>query len=675
MLDAFSSEDDKVPPQSGAARQDIDQTQPQIALVGSPNVGKSVMFSNLTGTYVTVSNYPGTTVEVTRGTGTIDGEECEIVDTPGMYSLLPLSEEEAVARRILLQEKTSAVVHVVDAKNVERMLPLTFQLIEAGFPVVLALNMMDEAHERGLDINVEALEQELGIPVCPTVSTTGEGVDELRHAIAHVEDAAAPPAYRYSPIQGIPVEERISELTDLLHETYRVSKRCVALLLLQGDDEMRERVRECESETGEEINHILTDIEGTTSRPLDYYLTVQRKKWAQAVCQQSVHQHPSDSESFSDRLSRILVRPITGVPILLAVLYFALYRFVGVFGAGTVVDYLEGTVFELWVNPHMDSFVKWIIPWQTYQDLFIGEFGILSLGFRYAIAIILPIVTFFFLVFSIIEDTGYLPRLALLLDRLFKKIGLSGRAVIPMVLGLGCDTMATMVTRTLSSKRERFIAVLLLSVAVPCSAQIGVIMGLLSPVPGAVFLWAAVMLTIYVLVGSVAARLIPGRAEPFYVEIPPLRLPKLSNILVKTFARLKWYLMEVIPLFVLASLFIWLGRLTGVFSVVISILEYPVHWINLPPRAATAFLLGFFRRDYGVAGLYDLEKAGALTATQLVVAAVALTLFLPCIAQFLMTVKERGLKYGIAVSVTVLVIAFGTAYALSHIMLAVQALI
>ena len=228
--------------------------------------------------------------------------------------------------------------------------------------------------------------------------------------------------------------------------------------------------------------------------------------------------------------------------------------------------------------------------------------------------------------------------------------------------------MATMVTRTLSSKRERFIAILLLSVAVPCSAQLGVIMALLSGVPGAMLLWAAVMVTIYVGVGTVAARLVPGRAEPFYVEIPPLRLPKLSNILSKTYARVKWYFIEVIPLFALASVMIWLGRLTGLFGAAISALEYPVHWVGLPPQAAKAFLFGFFRRDYGVAGLYDLHKSGNFSGAQLVVGAVALTLFLPCIAQFLMTVKEKGWKTGVALSTAVLGISFGTALALSQLL-------
>ena len=640
----------------------------RIALVGSPNVGKSVMFGGLTGTYVTVSNYPGTTVEVSRGKGNVGGEDFQVVDTPGMYSLLPLSEEEAVARRIILEEEPEAVVHVVDAKNLERMLPLTFQLIEAGFPVVLALNMMDEARERGLAIDAGALEDELGIPVVSTVSTTGEGIPELRQRLAETSEAGVPEGYRYSPVQGLHIEERVGRIRELLSDSYQVSRRCVALLMLQGDEEMRERVQERDAASWDEIKSVLDEVGDATSRPLDYFLTVQRKKRSRGICSRVIQEDSDQPDRFGDKLSRLLVNPITGVPILLAVLYFALYRFVGVFGAGTVVDFLEGTVFETWVNPYLSAAVEAVIPWQVFQDLFVGEYGVLTLGLRYAAAIILPVVTFFFLVFSIIEDTGYLPRLALLLDRLFKKIGLSGRAVIPMVLGFGCDTMATMVTRTLSSKRERLIAVILLSVAVPCSAQLGVIMALLSGVPGAMLLWAAVMVTIYVGVGTVAARVIPGRADPFYVEIPPLRLPKLSNILSKTYARVKWYFMEVIPLFALASVMIWLGRLTGLFGLAISVLEYPVSWVGLPAETAQAFLFGFFRRDYGVAGLYDLHKSGSFSGAQLVVGAVALTLFLPCIAQFLMTVKEKGWKTGLAVSAAVLGISFGAALVLSRFM-------
>ena len=303
-----------------------------------------------------------------------------------------------------------------------------------------------------------------------------------------------------------------------------------------------------------------------------------------------------------------------------------------------------------------------IIPWEVIRGLFVGEYGIITLGVRYAVALILPIVTTFFIAFAIIEDTGYLPRLALLIDRMFKRIGLTGRAVIPMVLGLGCDTMATMVTRTLPTKRERIIATILLALAVPCSAQLGVILALLEGNSPGLWIWLGMIGMIFLLVGFLSSMVLPGEAPSFYMEIPPLRLPILSNVLIKTYSRVKWYFTEVFPMFILASALIWFGQLTGLFNMLVKLLQYPIRWIGLPDRAAVAFLFGFFRRDYGVAGLYDIKKAGLFSGNQLVVACVTLTLFLPCIAQFLMNVKERGLKTGLAISAFILVFSFSVGF-------------
>jgi len=271
-----------------------------------------------------------------------------------------------------------------------------------------------------------------------------------------------------------------------------------------------------------------------------------------------------------------------------------------------------------------------------------GEFGILTLGIRYAFAIVLPIVGTFFIAFSIIEDSGYLPRLAMLIDRVFKKIGLNGRAVIPMVLGFGCDTMATITTRTLETPRERLISTLLLSLAIPCSAQVGVMLALLAGAAWTLGVWVAVVAGVFLLVGYLSARLMPGEQPSFYMELPPLRLPHLRNIFVKTYTRVEWYLREVFPLFILASVIIWLGMLTGLFDLAVSWLTPMVRWLGLPDQAAVAFLFGFFRRDYGAAGLYDLREA--MSATQRVVAVVTMTLFVPCLAQFAVAAKERGWK-------------------------------
>ena len=340
------------------------------------------------------------------------------------------------------------------------------------------------------------------------------------------------------------------------------------------------------------------------------------------------------------------------------ILYYGIYKFVGEFGAGTVVDFIETDIFENNINPWVTQIFTSIIPWHLVRELFVGEYGLITLGVRYAVALILPIVTTFFIAFAIIEDTGYLPRLALLIDRLFKKIGLTGRAVIPMVLGLGCDTMATMVTRTLPTKRERIIATILLALAVPCSAQLGVILSLLEGNPKGLWVWAGVVTLVFLLIGFLSSLVLPGDAPSFYMEIPPLRIPKLSNVFIKTYTRVKWYFTEIFPMFILASVFIWIGQLSGLFNMLTKVLQYPIHWIGLPDKAAVAFLFGFFRRDYGAAGLYDIKKLGLFNGNQLVVACVTLTLFLPCIAQFLMNVKERVWRTGLGISVFILFFSF-----------------
>jgi ferrous iron transport protein B len=293
----------------------------------------------------------------------------------------------------------------------------------------------------------------------------------------------------------------------------------------------------------------------------------------------------------------------------------------------------------------------------------------LTLGCRYAFALILPIVTFFFLVFSVIEDSGYLPRLAMLIDNIFKKIGLSGRAVIPMVLGLGCATMATLVTRTLPTKKERVLATLLLALAVPCSAQLGVIMALLRDKPAVTAVWIGVLVFVFLAAGWLGARLIPGAPASFFMELPPLRLPGLGNVLTKTFVRVKWYLQEVVPLFLLASFLLWMGKLTGLFAMLETAMRTPVALAGLPPECAKVFIFGFLRRDYGAAGLYDLSKQHLLTNVQVAVACVALTLFLPCIAQFLVNIRERGWRTGLAISVITLVLAFVVSVALNAVLI------
>lgn len=555
----------------------------KVALVGNPNVGKSVVFSHLTGMYVTVSNYPGTTVEITRGAGTVGGKKAEIIDTPGMNSLDPTSEDEKVAREILEREKPDLVVQVADAKNLRRTLLLTLQLKEMGFPLILNLNMMDEAGQRRIEIDVKKLEEILGIKVIPTVATDGIGIWELRHAIEEKTKHE--------------VKYAIGKLEDTLHHA-------------------RERQRD------------VIKIAGVVF-----------KKAARRAL-------------FLERMGDFTMHPLAGVPVLMLVLWL-MYEFVGVFAAQAGVGFMEEVVFGKFLNPWSIKLAAFI-PFVLVREFLVGEYGIVTMALTYAFAIILPILSAFFLFFSLLEDSGYLPRLSVLLNRSFRTIGLSGKAVIPMVLGLGCDTMATMTTRTLETRRERIIATLLLALAIPCSAQLGVILGMIGSLSaGATLVWAGVVIGVFFLVGYLAAKVIPGKSSDFILEIPPIRVPKLGNIAVKTLARIEWYLREAVPLFIYGTVFLFLLDKLYVLRFIEQIASpLVVSFLGLPAKATEAFLVGFFRRDYGAAGLYALARAGMLSPNQIVVSLVTITLFVPCIAQFLVMIKERGLK------VTLWIVAF-----------------
>jgi ferrous iron transport protein B len=624
----------------------------KLAIVGSPNVGKSVIFNALTRRYVTVSNYPGTTVEVMRGKARIEGAEFEVVDTPGMYSLSPMTEEERISRFILLREKPEIVLQVVDAKNLERMLPLTLQLIEAGLSLVLDLNFMDEAEKLGMEIDLSSLESQIGIPVVATVATEGKGFSLLKKRLVQYSKRDAQ-SIKYDGI----IDSSIKRIEHLFRKEYPISKRSIIAILLQEDSEIESLVRLKEGENYPFIKKILEETKNHYSHPMNYVFGLYRQKKASQITDLVTTPSSSSRLSLGERLSRWMMNPFTGFPIAILTL-FGLYEFVGVFGAQISVDFLENIVFGRYINPFMTEIVTRIIPYSFLENLFVGEYGIITLGIRYAVAIILPIVATFFFAFSIIEDTGYLPRLAMFVDRFFKKMGLNGRAVIPIVLGFGCDTMATITTRTLESKRERIVASFLLALAIPCSAQLGVILALLAGKPKAFSIWAGVVALNFLFMGYLASRVLPGEKPLFYMEVPPLRWPKLSNMLSKTYSRVEWYFKEVLPIFVLASILIWAGKITRLFDLVIKGLEPMVKGIGLPNEVGVVFLYGFFRRDFGAAGLFDLTKRGGLSGVELVVAVVTLTLFVPCIAQFSITIKERGLKTGLAMVAFIFPFAF-----------------
>jgi ferrous iron transport protein B len=375
------------------------------------------------------------------------------------------------------------------------------------------------------------------------------------------------------------------------------------------------------------------------------------------------------SSAIAFQLGKLSMHPVYGLPILVAVLYLV-YQFVGVLGAGTAVGFLEEMVFGEYLNPWAIKIVGFILPIPILQELIVGDYGLVTMALTYAIAIVLPIVGFFFIAFGMLEDSGYLPRLAVMVNRIFKVMGLNGKAVLPMILGLGCDTMATLTTRILETKKERILVTLLLALGVPCSAQLGVILGLVAGLSGlATSIWLGTVVLVMLLVGYLASKIVPGEPSDFVLELPPIRVPQFTNILIKTMARVEWYLKEAVPLFILGTFILFVGHKAGALEYLQKVTDpIVVGFLGLPSKAAEAFVIGFLRRDYGAAGLFTLAKDGLMDPVQIVVSLVVITLFVPCIANFFMMVKERGTKAALVMVAFIFPFAFAIGGVLNWIL-------
>ena len=632
----------------------MNNTSPSIiALVGHPNVGKSVLFHRLTGAYVNVSNYPGTTVEVTRASTRFDSA-LTLLDTPGVLALPSRSDDERATMRALLNESTRCLVQVGDAKNLRRTLTLTALLAELGVPMVLALNMHDEAAARGVTVDIPALAGELGVPVLATVATGGEGIGELTHSL---NQARAPEALlRYDD----EIEAEIARVAAAIHDCAphpRLASRGLAILYLGGDDEVANWLAGQAGDGFGRLDMLRTNALRRSDADLPTLLARERTEAADALAASVIQRAVRSTPLLSQRVGQAVVHPVWGIPILLGVL-FAVYEFVGVFGATTLVGLLEEDLFEGLLNPAFTHFVSAAVDVSWVQEMLVGQYGLWTMGMTYALALILPIVTTFFIAFGVLEDSGYLPRLTVIANRLFAAIGLNGRAVLPMVLGLGCVTMATLTTRILHSPRERLITTFLLALAIPCSAQLGVVLGMLGGVSfTAVLIWVLAMVGILLLAGFLAAKLIPGRRIPLVTELPPMRLPILGNVLKKTGGRLKWYLIEVIPLFLLGTFIMFALDKLGALPAIIEAGEPLVTgWLGLPKEASAAFVMGFLRRDFGATGLFAM--AHDLSPIQAVVGMITITLFIPCFASLMMMVKEQGTKTALAMLGLIVPFAF-----------------
>ncbi len=626
----------------------------RVVLVGHHNVGKSVIFSRLTGRQTITSNFPGTTVELTRGRARF-APAIEVVDTPGLLALPARTADEQAVTEILLGEPTQSVVQVADAKNIRRTLLLTVQLTEMGLPLIVVLNMMDEALARGVELDEGRLSAHLGVPVVSATATSGAGLAELRSLLVTAPKRAQRPRIRYPEALEAAVAEIAAEFPSA-----PLDKEALVLAWLSDDTVVDRWLCLSLDETAYlQLAEKRQNLQLAFTQPLSTIIQNARLAHVDRILSRIPHRPGAAWGGFSRRLADLTTHPLWGLPVLAAVL-LGMYGFVGILGAGILVDFLETRVFGELINPWLIQRFAGSIASPFLNGLLFGEYGLWTMGITYAFALILPIVTTFFLAFGVLEDTGYLSRLTVLSNRIFNLMGLNGKAVVPMVLGLGCVTMATLTTRILDTRRERLLAILLLALAVPCSAQLGVIMGLLAGVSfAATTIWATVVILVLLSVGALSSRLIPGERSPFLVELPPLRRPIFANVALKTLARIEWYLKEVLPLFLLGAGAMFLLDWTGVLSNVVRAAEpLVVSWLGLPPEVSAAFLMGFMRRDFGATGLFVMDSQGLLTPAQIVVAMVTVTLFIPCIASVLVVARERNIKTALALMAIIFPLAF-----------------
>ncbi len=542
----------------------------KILLMGNPNVGKSAVFSRLTGVKALVSNYPGTTVSYTRGEMKLGAKTAEVIDVPGTYTLEPTSQAEEIALKML--EEGDVVVNVVNATNLERNLYLTLQLLEKGVPVVVALNIWDDTKHLGIDIDVEKLQQRLDVPVIPTVAVTGQGIKELVEAIPRAASPRSPHTNS---------SRRWARVGKIVEEVQRIR-----------------------------------------------------------------HRH----HTWRERLADASVRPLTGTIFAVVVLAaaFILVRFIS---EGLINYALDPLFNNLWapvllkLSPLMggDGFWHNIVIGQVAggQINFVESFGLLTSGLYVPFAMVLPYVISFYFVLGLMEDTGYLPRLAVLLDNVMHRLGLHGYAIIPTLLGLGCNVPAVLGTRVLESKRERFIAATLISIAVPCAALQAMIIGLVGEqgIQYVVMVYGTLFI-VWILLGFILNRTVRGFSPELLIEIPPYRLPPWRTLFQKLWMRTYGFLAEALPIILGAVAAINILYFFGVFDAIANFTAPVVTGLlGLPKEAVTAIAIGFLRKDVALGLLAPL----ALTSGQLVVGSVVLAMFFPCIATFVVLIRELGI--------------------------------
>ncbi len=689
-------------PATGPGRRRGRRDGPVIALAGNPNVGKSTIFNRLTGLHVTTAHYPGTTVEVAVGTARLDEHTATVVDLPGSYSLGAASEDQLAARRALVGARPDVVIVILDASNLARNLYLALELLDLGLPVVVALNLMDEAGRAGIQTNVKRLSESLGVPVIPTVAHRGVGVRGL--LVAAVQEAEARRErgggghrrrrghdpqqgrggrrrqHRWgrqspAPNYGAELEARTDGVLAVLEATKDqwapegLSTRGLVLLLLERDEELWALARG--SAAGEEALRRVEALERELGRllrqPPALVIAGARHGLAASIAAGCQRRMPV-ARRLRERLWQYATATPTGIPIALAVLagLFALLYYVG--------GFLSGLFDGLWgasASPGLDAATRFLLPGQAADILLWG----IDAGIHASLAVGIPYVLTFYFLLAVLEDTGYLSAVAFLSDSLMRRLGLQGRALVPLITGAGCNVPAVIGTRVLSSRRERFIASSLV-VLTPCSARTAVIMGsagrFLGLAPAAAILGVAALLMAGT--GFALNRLLPGRPGELIMEVFPPRRPPLRTVLTKTWFRFKDFVVRAAPIVIVGSLIMGvLYETDAIWSFTRPLSPVVEGWLGLPAVAGLALVFALLRKELALQFLVALAlvKYGGhvdnlrlfMDSRQIFVFALVATIYFPCLA----TAAVLGRELGWRSTAAIMALSIGLAIAVGGI--------
>ncbi len=623
----------------------------EIALAGNPNVGKSVIFSKLTGIGIISANYPGTTVEFFEGEAKLGDMVIDVVDLPGTYSLSGNTDEERVATDMLFSRRPDAVILVADASRLERSLVLLFELLESGYNVVVALNMYDIAKRTGLKIDVPGLEERLMTSATPTVAIHDEGIDAVLHEAVRLR-----PKSEFRVRYDSHTEEIISELVDALGgDEWTLPLRAVAIRILMGDNMIRKQAGD---KVTSQADALAEEFERQHQESIQAHIQRDRFGEAGRIAGEVVGRI-SPAEKRSSSLSDLTIRPATGIPILIGVL--AAMFLTLVFGGGLIEQALVGTYEDI-AKDAFDSLKEGKSP------VVGGVVDGIYLSIEAMLAIVVPYILVFYLMLSVLEDTGYLVRVVSLLDGIMHRIGLHGRAVIPMVVGYGCNVPAILATRAMGSKRERVILAVLITMAIPCSAQTAIIIGTVGNYAGAE--WAllifVIMMALLAVLGLVLHRIMRFEPSQLMLEIPDLRMPTLSQTIGKTSIRIGEFLTIAFPLLLAGSIVLEILMAEGILEKLVNPSEpFMTGVLGLPAITVVALVFGILRKEMALQMLMVLfgtsNLALAMTNQQMFVFALVMAIFMPCLAAIAVLAKEFGVKsmLGITAASILLAITFG----------------